>query len=323
MAGLGLAGFFLWLTLRGVDRTSVLQLVAQGFSVAWLALALGFLALGYSCRILRWRRMLQPLNPDLGMMHCGIPLLASMAVNNLLPLRAGDMLRCFGFSNWLQVPSGAVLATVLVERALDMVVVILALGLALRFFSLGGGALGMVQYSGILLFALAAISLLLLLRPALLAPVLARLTRLAGILGPDRQARVENHCQPLLDTLIRLSNRGAMPCLMGYSVLAWLFEGASYWAIARSLSTLPLPEAAWLAMPVGTLATLLPSSPGHVGTFDYFAQLATVAVGNPLAEATAYVLVVHVALWLPTTLIGAICLLIWVWRGAAAGNNQR
>ena len=34
-------------------------------------------------------------------------------------------------------------------------------------------------------------------------------------------------------------------------------------------------------------------------------------LGNPLAEATAFVMIVHAALWLPTTLAGGLCLVIW------------
>ena len=106
----------------------------------------------------------------------------------------------------------------------------------------------------------------------------------------------------------------AMPALIAWSVPVWLFEAATYWALARAMPSLPHPEASWLAMPVGTLSTLLPSTPGHVGTFDFFTQTATAAVGNPLVAATAFALIVHAVLWLSTTLAGGACLLIWTLR---------
>jgi len=53
------------------------------------------------------------------------------------------------------------------------------------------------------------------------------------------------------------------------------------------------------------LATTLPSAPGYLGTFDApgIAVLVAYRVAKPLA--TAYTLVLHAALWLPITLLGA------------------
>ncbi len=49
--------------------------------------------------------------------------------------------------------------------------------------------------------------------------------------------------------------------------------------VAWSLRTDASPLGPWFALSTGTLATLLPSSPGYVGTFDYFAMLGLVAYG--------------------------------------------
>lgn len=308
--GVAVAGLFLWLTLRQVDFAQ-LRAAARDLSLPWLAGAPLLLAVGYACRIQRWRSMLVMHNPALGFGRCGVAFTASIAVNNLLPFRAGDVLRCFGFSGWLKVRSGPVLATVLVERLLDMVILILSLGLALWVFALVGAGDGLLRFGGVALGALGLVSLGLLLVPRLLGFPLRALVGVAGWFGPTTRAKADALCTPMLDTLIALSQRHAMAGLLGWSVLVWLFEGATYWAIARAVPSLPVPEAAWLVMPVGTLATLLPSTPGHVGTFDYFAQAAAVAAGNPLEAATAFVLIAHAALWLPTTLIGSVSLLIW------------
>jgi hypothetical protein len=49
---------------------------------------------------------------------------------------------------------------------------------------------------------------------------------------------------------------------------------------------------------------LLPSSPGYVGTFDYFASLALTAYGAPVAGAAAFAVVTHLMLWAPVTVAG-------------------
>jgi len=306
--GLALAALFGWLTLRMVDGAALAQ-AARGVDLVALALAPGMLALGYACRVQRWRRMLRAQNPGLGFARAGVAFVGSIAVNNLAPFRLGDVLRCFGFARWLGVAPGPVIASVLVERLLDMIALLLALALALWAFSLGGQALGLARGGALVLAGLGLLALALLLRPRLLAPLFAALIALAARLGAG--PRAASLLTPLMETLTTLSGRREMPVLIGWTLPVWAFEGATYWAVARALPALPVPEAAWLAMPAGTLATLLPSTPGHVGTFDYFAQLATLAAGNPLAQATAFVLIVHAVLWLTTTLTGGICLMIW------------
>lgn len=54
-------------------------------------------------------------------------------------------------------------------------------------------------------------------------------------------------------------------------------------------------------MPVGTLSTLLSSTPGYIGTFHYFVVPATELFGNT-AAAAAFALLAHLALWIPATI---------------------
>jgi glycosyltransferase 2 family protein len=82
--------------------------------------------------------------------------------------------------------------------------------------------------------------------------------------------------------------------------------------------------AAGLSLGAGTLATLLPSSPGYVGTFDYFAALGLTAYGASLGAATAFALLVHLVLWVPVTVLGFALLLVGRPSGASASlSSQR
>lgn len=317
--GFGLGGVFLWLTLRSVDPAPMVAAL-RGAKGEALLLAPLCLAVGYACRVHRWRLMLRPANPGLGVGRTAVAFVASIAVNNLAPFRLGDALRCFGFSGWLGVAPGAILASVVIERLLDMIALLLALALALWWFSLTGDALGIGGGSALVLAVLGIAALLVLGQPRVLAPIVSVVLRGMGRLGPGARARADGFLGPLQQALTGLSARRAMVALIGWTVPVWLFEGATYWAVARAMPALVAPDAAWLAMPVGTLATLLPSTPGHIGTFDYFAQLATVAGGNPLAEATAFVVIIHAVLWLTTTLAGGLCLGIWGLNRAGRGR---
>ncbi len=65
-----------------------------------------------------------------------------------------------------------------------------------------------------------------------------------------------------------------------------------------------------------TLATLVPSSPGYVGTFHYAAVLTLEAAGMGRDAATATAILIHAVLWVTTTAIGLLCWLHLLYRTA-------
>lgn len=307
LLGLALAGFCAWLVLRDLDLAALVGALSVP-DLRWLALAPALLAAGYACRVARWRAMLATVRPGLGLGRCAVPLLGSIAANNLLPLRMGDVLRCVGFSRWLGLDAGTVTATVLVERLLDLLTVLIAFGLALMLLAPGVPLVGIG--AGVLaLIGLAA--LMLLVAPGVLRPLLRIVVTGLHRIGPETGAAFARFAEPLLAMLTTLAQGRRMASLILWSAAAWGFEGAVYWSVARALPAIASPVAAWLAMPTGTLATLLPSTPGHIGTFDYFVIQAAESLGNIPSAAVAFAVLVHAVLYLSSTLAGVICLLIW------------
>ena len=131
--GIGLASFFLWLVVRQISPAELRQSFASA-DPGWITLALLAFLAGYACRIERWRLMLVRSNPELGWRHCAGPLLASVAANNVLPFRAGDLIRAFGFNRRLKISANTAIITLFAERLLDLLMVLLFLGLALGHF---------------------------------------------------------------------------------------------------------------------------------------------------------------------------------------------
>ena len=301
--GVAMAVLFIWLTLRHIDTERIAQ-VMRGASAGLLLAAIAALCVGYACRILRWHTMLKRANPALRAIDCAGPLVASFAANNVLPFRAGDLMRAFIFNDRLGTTAGTVLATLFVERLLDMLMVILLLGLALAVFHFDVSRLVGL---GVPLLLLAAVAILaVLLFPQLLQPLLRGLGALAGRL--PAAAKVQQELVKVSDTLGQLAGGGTMLRLIGWSAGAWLIEGGVYALVAKSLAGIGAAQGAWLAVPVGTLATLIPSTPGYVGTFDYFTAQAMVLAGNEATAAAAFAFLVHMVLWLPPTVAGGLYL---------------
>jgi uncharacterized protein (TIRG00374 family) len=310
VAGLLVAALFLSLLARRVDWLEVRQVLA---GVEWVPLALGLVALAadMGARITRWWLMLRVAQPDLPLASCIRPYLGSLALNNTVPLRAGDVVRIFGFRRTLRAPTAHVVGTVVLERMLDLLVLLAILfagvlgtsGIFPRPFVLVAGVAGVVAVA-------------LLLAMTLLPGQITRLIQrvVAGLFSRRSWApKASRAVAQMTESLALLRSPKRAFGLLGVSCLAWALEGAVFASVARSLHIqVPWP-APWLSLSAATLATLLPSSPGYVGTFDYFGTLGLTAYGAPQAAAAAFALLVHLVLWLPITAVGMIAL---VWSGS-------
>lgn len=305
--GVIVAGGFLWLLLRQAD--------AERMVAAMRSAAPGFLLLGLVAfvidlfgRAARWSLMLRAGSPQARTFVCFLPFLASLALNNVLPFRAGDFARAFAFNQRLGTRSGQVLASLFVERLLDLASILCFLALGLWIFGLDGlpalgrfGA-GAASLTAIVIFFLLAFPRWL---EWLLEACLALLHRFVPRAGGNLAEEVAG----AVALINGLGGRRFVPLII-LSLAVWGLEGVAFWCVGLALSALAVPTGAWLAMPVATLATLIPSTPGYVGTFDYFGLLAMAKTGNEAAAAAAFTFLAHALLWFPPTLVGGGWLLI-------------
>lgn len=307
LLGLSITLLFVYLISRQIRSE---DFVAAALSAQPGGMLLAFLAFvaGFTCRIARWHLMLRTDNPGLRWSQSCGPFVASFAVNNLLPLRAGDLLRIMGFNRRIGVAAGPVTATMFVERLLDLMMLLAMLGIALSIFDLKLSQLARISSHGLLL--LAAGILLVLAAPQLVAGLVQLVFSGMSKVTPGVVARLRPPVEQALSTLLRLSSGSTLLRLLAWSVTAWFFEGLMFWLAACALPAIDIAHAGWLAFPIATLSTLVPSTPGYVGTFDYFASQAMQILGNTPNASAVYAIVVHLLLWLPPTLVGAVYLLI-------------
>nr|WP_235953326.1 lysylphosphatidylglycerol synthase transmembrane domain-containing protein [Salipiger sp. PrR002] len=309
--------FFIWLVLRAIPLADLLAVLRSARPV-WVMLAAAAFGVGYACRIWRWRLMLISHNPELRWSRCAVPFMVSIAANNVLPFRAGDALRTVAFTNWLGVPTAKVLATMLVERLLDLLCLLVALGLAMAIFGEHTpGAVTLISWGALPLIGASCAIVLLLLFPRWLQPPTQWGLGLLHRIAPAAAKTLGVQMDKLFHTLETLARRPRIALLLLWSLLAWSFEAVVFYAIACALPEMSETAAAWVAMPVGTLSTMLPSTPGYVGTFHYFVMKAAEALGNADIAAAAFAFLVHLALYIPATLWGGFCFAYWALSGAS------
>jgi uncharacterized membrane protein YbhN (UPF0104 family) len=287
---------------------SEVERVLAGADWRLLLVALVVLSADMGARITRWWLMLRTLEPALPFSSCIRPFLASLALNNTVPLRAGDVVRVFGFRRSLGAPTAHIAGTLVLERLLDLLVLLAILFVCLlgtadvfpRPFLLGAGLAGGV--------ALVVLGVLTFFPDSVAGAIRGLVARVFG--GRKWAPAAVRAVAQLTASVALLRHPGQAARLLGLTLVAWLLEGAVFACVMWSLHLHLGSDAAGLSLAAGTLATLLPSSPGYVGTFDYFAALGLTVHGATPVAATAFALLVHLVLWVPVTIVGLALLLI-------------
>lgn len=300
--GLVVSAIFLYATFRTVPFGRVLAVLGDA-RPAWIAISLGFIALAYALKIYRWVAMLRGLGSTVRLHEAAVPFLGGVAFNNVLPFRAGDAIRVVAFQRFTGIPASGQIGSLVLERLLDLFVLMAFLFATITY--LEAEVLDAALLAGLKLTALAVAAGILLF---IAAPGAIRLVVRSA------EKRVPR-LRPAGDALLRLSSAVATlsrPLLVVQvtliSILAWLAEGGAFFAVGQALGVAATPEAALLALSVGTLSTIIPSSPGYVGTFHYFTARTLVGSGASEVGAAAFAILIHAILWLSITATG-FCLL--------------
>jgi uncharacterized protein (TIRG00374 family) len=307
--GLPVSGVFLWLAVRDADLHSVRTTLADA-KPAPLVLAVAAIALVYAAQTERWRRIADA--EGVGRREFAAMVMAGVACNNVLPARVGDLLRARWLGRAGGIAAGRALATVVLDRACDVVVLFLLL-LAVLPEAAGSGwsrrlALGaLVLVVGLLLFLVFARSY---------ARRRAR-GRLATRSLPRRVLR------DVLDGIAESTARGRLAAGVVLSVVAWLAFAAAAVLVGRSVGVRLGVVDALLATAVINLGVAIPSSPGFVGTYQWLgvASLGLAGVGRSSALALAILLQ---AIWyVPTTILGGGVLVLGGLRAALGARALR
>ena len=156
-----ISGAALVLALLGIDLRRVAQALGQAEYVYLVPAAVGMLAYLVS-RAVRWRLL---LGPGVSLSRCFWITNIGYLVSNVLPFRLGDPARAVVIGRGGEISTVAALSTVVVERVLDMLMVVVLLAGVAPFVSGAGSAVSVGLIAGGVALVAAAVLLLLAFRP--------------------------------------------------------------------------------------------------------------------------------------------------------------
>lgn len=269
----------------------------------WRYIILGSLSLafGYGLRIFRWNFILKGMNSTVSFLQCATPFLGSIALNNILPLRMGDGVRALIYPKKMNIRTSAGISSLVLERVLDLFVLLI-------FFSLGVLNVGVVDIPK---YIFSAAYLLLLVSGAfivilvLLQQKSARRHLLRVQKSGNRPAtKISSLLLDSLEDLKNVFNLISLTIIAFISIFIWLGESGVFYFVLRGFGLSPTIPIAMLVTSIISISTLVPSLPGYIGPFDLAAFLSVTILGGSPAQSAGFALIAHLALWLPTTVVG-------------------
>src|SRR5512140_757264 len=286
-----------WLTLKTANYWWIIPGVAVYFVAVW-------------ARAWRWHYLLKPVKAIKTSTMFPVTCIGYMG-NNIFPARAGEVLRAVVLKRREGVPVSASLATIIVEKFFDAVVmlgfVFVNLPELAKLKGSSSGFVGNIQEVAIFGTILAFVILIVFLLAAMFPQVTARFGQwFIDRLVPNRfRLQTAGIMNKFLEGLASLRSPANVLMVFVTSVVIWLLETGKYWFVMHSFNFEVSFFALMLMNGIVNLITIIPAAPGYIGTFDASGIAVLVAYGVNRAVAAGYTIVLHVALWLPITLVGA------------------
>lgn len=303
--GFVLTGFFLWIVARNVNGADLVA-AFMGADYRLVAPAAFATFCGYLLRTFRWQRVVRPVAPLSFVGAFGI-LMMGFTANNLLPARLGEVVRAYLLHRKTGVRKTYGLATIVLERICDGLTLIMFLAFVSLSMRLPDWGKEVQAFSSALFLAAAAAIVVVLVKESLVV-------RIADVFFGRLPARIGGPILRAVGVFISglhaLKSRRTLVLVIALSIAIWLLEASSYLLMVSafnvSMPPLRLALAAVFLLVVVNLGIMLPSAPGYVGTFQFFAVMALGAFAVPKETALAVAISSHLMQYLMVTAIGII-----------------
>jgi glycosyltransferase 2 family protein len=313
---IGITAFLIWFSLRGLvvadDETKWVYLkhTWDSASKGWLLAMAAIAMISHTVRAERWRMLMEPAGYRPSLSNSFLSLMVGYLVNLVIP-RGGEVSRCYNLYKLDKTPVETSFGTVVVERIVDMICLLLLI--ALCFFIEAEKLMAFIDTlpftSGsskfLLLIYLGVGGILLL---ALIWWIIKKNEKLY-----NRLLKVWDGFKSGLLTIFKLKNKGLF---IAYSLLIWvLYFITSYTVLMAFPSTSQLGFHAVLSLfAIGSIAMAAPL-PGGTGSYHVLVPQGLVFLYHlPLGDAVAFTFIFHGWQTLIMIVAGAISLLITSYR---------
>lgn len=295
--------------LRGANAGDIALHLRQA---RWdlLLVSFGCLALGFVGRAIRWQYLLTPI----GRVSFGAVFRTTVigfGALGLLPVRVGDVIRPYLLARREGLPATATFATVIMERVLDLVTILVLMAVYVWGFA-GEGAiperyLRAIESTSAVL-GLGGVGVLVVMWILATHPErVGALAALAGRVLPSRlSSRVEHTARTFSTGFAATRDARALGLAVFWSFPVWIAIAGQAWAVTVAFGIAMPFAGSFLLQALLVIGVAVPT-PGGVGSFhEAYRVGVTTFFGASNAQAIAAAIVTHAIAYVPVVILGVI-----------------
>jgi glycosyltransferase 2 family protein len=280
--------------LHGYDLRSIWSGIGE-LEWQWVSLCILCDLLVYVCHGWRWNLVLQPVQP-LPLWRTVQAIYIGLFANEILPLRTGELIRCYLLAHWNNLLFSVAFASIALERLMDGIWMVGAFAVTASLLQdkIPTYVVDVVRMISVVLVLLLAIFLYVVFHKSHAHTVV-------------RQGRWASTLRHVVDGLHLMGNWRTLSQAMGASLLYLLLQILSIWALMKAYQLDLSVWAGAAVLVVVRFATVIPNAPGNVGVFQWACVMALSKLfGVEKADATTFSILVFGAITLPLLVGGAV-----------------
>jgi glycosyltransferase 2 family protein len=279
-----------WHAIAGANYLYILATVIVSMGSIWL-------------RAYRWKFMLDPVKRVKVTGLFESTMIGFMA-NNILPARLGEFVRAYAVGRMFRVSKSAAFATIVIERAFDLVTLVMFLGAVLLLVKLSP----QLEVMGLIAVVVCTVMFGILILFRQRRETVSRFfDGLLVRLPESSRNRAGRLLHSFIDGLEVLARGGHIAAILLLSVVMWLSVA---WSLDLSMKAFAFQVpyyASLVLLVVISLGLMIPSGPGFVGTFEaatIWALLHLPGSGVTQEQAASYAIMYHATQFFPITALG-------------------
>jgi uncharacterized protein (TIRG00374 family) len=281
--------------IRGEKLIGQLKNIRWG----WVAVAVASDILSYVCQGARWRLLLRPIG-NISTMRATRAIYAGLFTNEIVPFRAGELVRAYLVSRWQGVTLLAVIPSMAVERLFDGIWLAVGIGLTAIFVHLPENLLKATDiFGGVVLIAVAIFIVVIIRKqktPDLQPPACGGFWKPVSFIA-SLVAR-------LAQGIRNIGTSRYFYLALFSSSLILICQILSFWLVMQAYG---LHLSLWIGAAVFIIVhfgTALPNAPSNIGTYQFFTVLGLALFGIEKTTATGFSVAVFIILTVPLWIIG-------------------
>jgi uncharacterized protein (TIRG00374 family) len=281
--------------LRGYDFSQI-QAAILSVRWGWVLVAIVLELAVYVVQAWRWRTLLLPIE-RMGLWETAHAIFIGLFASNVLPLRPGELIRCYLLAVWGEIPISLTLTSAVIERVLDGIFLVVSFWICAWLMNMPRALIDFVQVLAVGVAGAA----------ALFFYILFHKQHAHSFLSSQSWGKKFLH---VLDQVHQMGNRRTLAEAFGITSLYWLLQALSVWAL---LLAYDMDLSVWQAtavMLIKSIGTSIPSAPGNLGVFQSVVRMALTLFSVEPSVAVELSVLMWAAMTLPLLIVGFIAVFL-------------